>query len=195
MSRWKLFSKSKLKEEEIPKPQEKVEDEKTPEPETEVSKEQNLKEEEEIFAQYNETLYSGSQSAVKGKKQILTDQRIWRDMKSIERNIDTMDVKKVVKPVERLEEKVDNIISGRKERKIPPPKKPPNVIYVVSRPQPGQVKGDWAVRGHGKIYSHHRLKESAITQARKIAKQKGATVLIQNTDGTFSGSYKPKQKK
>jgi len=194
MPRWKLFSKLKTKEEEKPKPQETIEDENTSESKIDKSKEQNLREEEEILAQYTETLYSGSQSAVKGKKQILTDQRIWRDMKSIERNIDTMEVKKVVKPVERLEQKVDTIISRRRER-IPPPKKPPNVIYVVSKPQPGQVKGDWAVRGHGKIYSHHRLKESAITQARKIAKQKEATVLIQNTDGTFSGSYKPKQKK
>jgi hypothetical protein len=192
MSRWKLFSKSKSKEEEKTKPQEAINEEKTQDIEIESSKQQNLKEEEEILAVYKETLYTGSKSAIKRSKQALTDQRIWRDMHSIERNIDTMEVKKVVKPVERLEERVDNIILRRKGKKIPPPKKPPNVIYVVSKPQPGQVKGDWAVRGHGKIYSHHRLKESAITQARKIAKQKGATVLIQNTDGTFSGSYKPK---
>jgi len=192
MSRWKLFSKSKSKEEEKTKPQEAINEEKTQDIEIESSKQQNLKEEEEILAEYKETLYTGSKSAIKRSKQALTDQRIWRDMHSIERNIDTMEVKKVVKPIERLEERVDNIILRRKGKKIPPPKKPPNVIYVVSKPQPGQVKGDWAVRGHGKIYSHHRLKESAITQARKIAKQKGATVLIQNTDGTFSGSYKPK---
>jgi hypothetical protein len=195
MTRWKLFNKSKIKEEEKTKPQETVKEDAAPEPETQSSEEQNLKEEEEILVEYKETLYTSSQAAKKVKSHAISDQRIWRDMESIEKNIDTMDVKKVVKPVEKLEEKVDNIISRRKEKKIPSPKKPPNVIYVVSKPQPGQVKGDWAVRGHGKIYSHHRLKESAITQARKIAKQKGATVLIQNIDGTFSGSYKPKQKK
>jgi hypothetical protein len=193
MVRWKLLSKSKTKVEEKTKPQEEVKEEETSEPQIDSSEEQNIQEEEEILAEYKETLYSGSTSAVKGRKQILTDQRIWRDMTSIEKNIDTMEVKKVIKPVEELEKKVDRIISNRKEKISP--KKPSNVIYVVSKPQPGQVKGDWAVRGHGKIYSHHRLKESAITQARKIAKQKGATVLIQNTDGTFSGSYKPKQKK
>jgi hypothetical protein len=195
MSKWKLFSKSKTKGEDKPEPQEEIKNEQTPEPQIENTEEQNIEEEEKILAEYKETLYTGSTSDIKGRKQALTDQRIWRDMKSIERNIDTMEVKKVVKPIHGLENKVDNIISGKKQRTIPPPKKPSNVIYVVSKPQPGQVKGDWAVRGHGKIYSHHRLKDSAIKQARKIAKEKNATVLIQNTDGTFSGSFKPKQKK
>jgi len=193
MSRWKLFSKSKSKEEEKTKPQETIKDSKTSESKIEENKEQNIQQEKEILAEYKEKLYTGTPSAIKARKQVLTDQRIWRDMKSIEKNIDTMEVKKVVKPVKELEKKVDNIILRRKE--TIPPKKPSNVIYVVSKPQPGQVKGDWAVRGHGKIYSHHRLKESAIKEARKIAKEKDATVLIQNTDGTFSGSYKPKQKK
>lgn len=69
-----------------------------------------------------------------------------------------------------------------------------NVIYVVSRPQPGQVTGDWAVRSHQKIYSHHRKKETAIKKARKIAKKKGATVMVQNMDGTFAEGFKPKSK-
>lgn len=194
MPRWKVFSKSKSKVEEKSKPQEEVKDEEKSESQIENSEEKNIEEEEKILAEYKETLFTSTQSSRKGKSQVLSDQRIWRDMGSIERNIDTMEVKKVVKPVKELEKKVDNIITRRKQ-KIPPPKKPSNVIYVVSKPQPGQVKGDWAVRGHGKIYSHHRLKESAIKQARKIAKEKDATVLIQNIDGTFSGSYKPKQKK
>ena len=73
-------------------------------------------------------------------------------------------------------------------------RKAANVIYVVSKPQPGQVKGDWAVRSHGKIYSHHRTKVNAIKAAREIAKKKDATVLIQNTDGTFSDGFKPRSK-
>jgi hypothetical protein len=72
-------------------------------------------------------------------------------------------------------------------------RKPSNVIYVVSKPQPGQVKGDWAVRSHGKIYSHHRKQENAIKAARKIAKEKDATVMIQGTDGKFREGFKPKK--
>ena len=72
-------------------------------------------------------------------------------------------------------------------------RKPSNVIYVVNKPQPGQVRGDWAVRGHGKIYSHHRTKENAIKAARKIAKTKDATVMVQRTDGTFETGFKPKK--
>jgi len=73
-------------------------------------------------------------------------------------------------------------------------KKPANVIYVVSSPQPGQVKGDWAVRSRGKIYSHHRKKETAIKEARKVARKRDSTVMIQKTDGTFSEGFKPKKK-
>ncbi len=68
-----------------------------------------------------------------------------------------------------------------------------NVIYVVSKPQPGQVRGDWAVRSHNKIYSHHRTKVNAIKSAKKIGKERKATVLIQKTDGTFSRSIKAKK--
>ena len=72
-------------------------------------------------------------------------------------------------------------------------KKPSNVIYVVSKPQPGQVRGDWAVRSHGKIYSHHRTKQNEIKAAREVAKDRDATVMIQNTDGKFSKGFKPKK--
>lgn len=72
-------------------------------------------------------------------------------------------------------------------------KKPANVIYVVSKPQPGQVKGDWAVRSHGKIFSHHRTQENAIKAAKKIAKERNATVLIQSTSGAFREGFKPKK--
>ena len=72
-------------------------------------------------------------------------------------------------------------------------KKLANVIYVVNKPQPGQVKGDWAVRSHGKIYSHHRTQENAIKAARRIAKQKDATVMVQGVDGKFREGFKPKK--
>ena len=180
MARWKLFSKTRSKEEQIKEPQE-------------TRKEEEIKEEDQVLAEYKETLHTSTHKTKKGKKQALSDQRIWRDVDSIEKNIDNLDVNEAEKPVEKLEERIDKIISKRKGAH--PSRKPSNVIYVVSKPQPGQVKGDWAVRGHGKIYSQHKKKESAIEQARKIAQQKNATVLIQNIDGTFSSSFKPKQKK
>jgi len=96
--------------------------------------------------------------------------------------------KNSAKKVEKQKEEI------KKENKEKITKKSSNVIYVVSKPQPGQVRGDWAVRSHGKIYSHHRTKENAIKAARKIAKKREATVLVQNTDGTFSKSYKNKTK-
>lgn len=74
-------------------------------------------------------------------------------------------------------------------------RKPSNVIYVVSKPQPGQVRGDWAVRGHGKIYSRHRTKQAAIKQARVTARGEEATVMVQNTNGTFSKGFEPRSKK
>ena len=96
-------------------------------------------------------------------------------------------LKKRFSSTEKNESKDD--IEEKKDRS------PSNVIYVVNRPQPGQLRGDWAVRGHGKIYSHHRIKQMAIKQARIIARKRDATVMIQKTDGTFSEGFKPRPKK
>ena len=96
--------------------------------------------------------------------------------------------KKSVKTVELVEVEKPEAKDEDSSRK-----KPSNVIYVVSKPQPGEVRGDWAVRSHGKIYSHHKTQENAIKAARKIAKQKNATVMIQATDGKFREGFKPKK--
>lgn len=96
--------------------------------------------------------------------------------------------KKPVKTVELVEVEKPEAKDEDSSRK-----KPSNVIYVVSKPQPGEVRGDWAVRSHGKIYSHHKTQENAIKAARKIAKQKNATVMIQATDGKFREGFKPKK--
>jgi len=150
---------------------------------------------ENIILTHNEVLYS---SESKNKKQIkkiketkpITDQRTWRDVEGIEKKIDNLSKNKIKDvPINtKLNRKVDTILTKKKQRK------PANVIYVVSKPQPGQVKGDWAVRSHGKIFSHHRTKENAIKTARIVARKKEATVLIQNTDGTFSEGFKPRPK-
>lgn len=96
--------------------------------------------------------------------------------------------KKPVKTVELVEVEKPEAKDEDSSRK-----KPSNIIYVVSKPQPGEVRGDWAVRSHGKIYSHHKTQENAIKAARKIAKQKNATVMIQATDGKFREGFKPKK--
>lgn len=149
---------------------------------------------EEVILTHKETLYS-IESSKKSKKtlnkdtQPVSEQRTWRDIEGIEKKIDKLSKNKIKNLAidNTLNNKVDKIITKKK-------RKPSNVIYVVSKPQPGQVKGDWAVRSHGKIFSHHRTKENAIKTARVIARKKEATILVQNTDGTFSEGFKPRAK-
>jgi hypothetical protein len=69
-----------------------------------------------------------------------------------------------------------------------------NVIYVLINPQPGQVRGDWSVRENGKIYSNHRTKMKAIEEAKKIARKRNLTVMVQKMDGLFNKSFKPRSK-
>ncbi len=189
MAKWKLLGKPKEKKETIPE-----------KPDTHQGVEDNTTEEEsenQPLAEYKEVLYTDStRSEIIRKDRIDTskDQRIWRDVKSIEKNVDNIEKIKSKKYVEDLDKKVDRIIE-KGILKASKHRKPSNVIYVVSKPQPGQKKGDWAVRSHGKIYSHHRLKKSAIKEARKIAIKKDATVMVQKTDGTFSDGFKPRSKK
>ena len=143
---------------------------------------------EETIAEYHETLYEENKTS--SNKNV--DPLIVRDLSGIEKDIDSLKYSNV-KPLETgLEKKVDAILSKKPINKTR--RKPSNVIYVVSKPQPGQVKGDWAVRSHGKIFSHHRTKQAAISKAREIARKKEATVMVQNTDGTFSNGFKPRSK-
>ena len=151
---------------------------------------------EDIIIAHNEVLYSSEniKSLKKSENQkieTISEQRTWRDVERIEKKIDNLTKNKIknISINTRLNKKVDTLITKKKHRK------PSNVIYVVSKPQPGQVKGDWAVRSHGKIYSHHRTKENAKKTAREIARKKDATVLVQNTDGTFSEGFKPRIKR
>lgn len=138
-------------------------------------------------AEYHETLYSEESS----ESQHTPTPLILRDIPGIEKNVDTLNHHERISADSDIERKVDAILSN--PPKFKKPRKPANVIYVVSRPQPGQVKGDWAVRSHGKIFSHHRTKLAAIDKAREIAKKRDATVLVQNTDGTFSTGFKPRK--
>ena len=118
---------------------------------------------------YEETLYSKDvrRKFPEKKEEIVSKQwkrTSWESVGTIEENIDSLNQRKFSRMVKggAVEKKLDKILE-KKHRK------PSNVIYVVSRPQPGQLKGDWAVRSHGKIYSHHRKKIVAIKAARQIA--------------------------
>ena len=194
LAKWKLFGKSKAKKhEDISKDQCNVEETvNNVQPEQEIVWESEDK--ESPLLEYKETLYSEGTAPKKSKpdqqqKKGWTRTK-WDSIGTIEHNIDSLDKKDLSRgetssPKGEVEKKVDDLI-GKKHRK------PSNVIYVVSRPQPGQKRGDWAVRSHGKIFSHHRKKRNAVQAARKIAKEKNATVLIQKTDGTFSRGFKPK---
>ena len=94
--------------------------------------------------------------------------------------------------INEIRKHVADLEKRHKKKKL---RTPSNVIYVVIRPQPGQVRGDWGVRGHEKIYSNHRTKMTAINKARKIARKHNATIMVQNTDGTFSRGFRPRAKK
>ena len=200
MAKWKLFSKSKIKENEISEskenkkePIEKKEETEETIVETEVISDEETKiEDDQPLAEYSETLETGVPTSKKRKSTQSTKQRLWRDFDLIEEKIDTLHIAKAQKPITEIDKKVDSIVSKVKLKKSKKARKPSNVIYVVSSPQAGEVRGDWAVRGHGKFYSHHKTKEKAIEEARKIAKKRDATVMVQNTDGTFSTGFKPR---
>ncbi len=200
MAKWKLFSKSKIKDDGISEsnqnekgPIEKKEETEEKIVETEVILEEETKiKDDQPFAEYSETLETGVPTSKKGKSTRPTKQRLWRDFDLIEEKIDTLHIAKAQKPITEIDKKVDTIVSKVKLKKVTKARKPSNVIYVVSSPQAGEVRGDWAVRSHGKFYSHHKTKEKAIEEARKIARKRDATVMVQNTDGTFSTGFKPR---
>ncbi|KYK21952.1 hypothetical protein AYK24_02815 [Thermoplasmatales archaeon SG8-52-4] len=198
MAKWKLFSKSKTKDDKISdsKESEKEIIEKKDESEDTVVETEVISDEEkrddQPLAEYSETLETGVPTSKKGKSTKSTKQRLWRDFDLIEEKIDNLHISRAQKPITEIDKKVDSIVSKVKVKKDQKPRKPSNVIYVVSSPQAGEVRGDWAVRGHGKFYSHHKTKEKAIEEARKIAKKRDATVMVQNTDGTFSTGFKPR---
>lgn len=145
--------------------------------------------------EYHETLYSDKPTQ-QFRKRSYDHKMLFTDVHSVESDIDEIDKEKSVENG-NIERKVDVLLANKK-KKITKPKtqrRKPNVIYVVSKPQPGQVSGDWAVRSHYKIFSHHRTKLGAIQHARKIALERDATVLVQNMDGTFSEGFKPRKMK
>ena len=66
-------------------------------------------------------------------------------------------------------------------------------LYVVNHLQPGNNRGNWAVRNKNKIFSSHRTKKVAIKNARILAKKRETRVLVQNIHGRFSYGFNPKK--
>lgn len=201
MGRWRLKGRSKkdkkaeFKEPVQKPPEENIStEEKTEESvELEVRSEKAVEPEEKIedepLAEYSEALFTADS---KSKTKDESNYGVWRNVEDIEDKVDELHITQARKPVSEIDKKIDRIVADVELEQTETTRKPSNVIYVVNRPQPGQVRGDWAVRGHGKIYSQHRTKEKAIKAARKVAKARDATVMVQNTDGTFSEGFKPR---
>jgi hypothetical protein len=154
----------------------------------EVTKEEStnkisgLEEKKEIQSEYHEILQAGQSSS-----ESYDDTLKYRDIKGIESNVDMLSYKSKHRKSD-VEVQVDKVLSNKLPIKT---RKKENVLYVVSKPMPGQNYGDWAVRNQARVYSHHRTKENAIKKARELASKIGATVLVQNMDGTFKTRFKP----
>jgi hypothetical protein len=114
MARWKLFSKSKPKEE-ITEPEETVSEDLV---EVEIVPEQEP--EKEPLVEYHETLKSGVTTSEKSKskkdRKKQTDQRIWRDVNSIEEKVDNLHITRAKEPVSEIDKTVDKIISKGKKK-------------------------------------------------------------------------------
>jgi hypothetical protein len=116
MAKWKLFNKTKNKEEETPESKEEteeIEEEKIEENE-ETTPTEN---EDEPLDEYHETLHTGTT-----KKQTTqthktpSNQRLWRDVDAIEENVDNIHMRKANKPVTNLDKTVDKLIEKRKKK-------------------------------------------------------------------------------
>lgn len=140
-----------------------------------------------VQSEYHEILNTG-----KSFSYSYLDALQFRDVEGIESNIDMLNYRSKKHLDSDVERRIDQALL---EKSPIITRKQANVLYVVSKPTPGQIHGDWAVRSHGQIYSHHRTKKNAVKKARELASNSGATVLVQNMDGTFRTSYKSHAKK
>jgi hypothetical protein len=115
MARWRLFGKSKPKEEEIIKPVETISKE-VEEVEIEIEQEPEKK----TLAEYHETLQSGVSTSKKGKskkqRKMQSDQRIWRDVNCIEEKVDNLHITRAKKPDTEIDKTVDKLVTKKKKK-------------------------------------------------------------------------------
>jgi hypothetical protein len=108
MAKWRLFGKSKEKEDE--------EIEQEPSEEDKPLEEES---EDKPLAEYSETLHTGKPTSKKGSTSeniSASDQRIWRDVESIEHKVDDLHKTKAKKPVTEVDKTVDKLIEKRKRK-------------------------------------------------------------------------------
>ena len=110
MPKWKLFGKSKSKDEETEEPIEPTDEE---EKEEEKETEQEVEEEP---VEYRDTLYSGTSTSKQESTYSTSEQRHWRDLESIEKNIDNLHITKARKPHTDVEKSVDTLILEKEEK-------------------------------------------------------------------------------
>ena len=115
---WKLFNKSKTKEEETKEPEEsKIEEEIEEIEETEeVSEEPEEEDTDKPLAEYSETLETGKPTSTKSGTSASGDQRVWRDVKGIEGEVDNLHITRAQKPITDLDKRVDKLIQKRKKK-------------------------------------------------------------------------------
>lgn len=104
MVKWSLFKKLKPKNEGIAIK------------EIEIINEE-YKQAYEPLAEYKETLYANTKSSKKTSKITSSNEEIyWRDVNSIEKNIDKLHITRAQKPTTRVDKTVDKIIQKRKKK-------------------------------------------------------------------------------
>lgn len=93
MARWRLFGKPK---------------------EVDVTEEKKTVEDEPL-AEHRETLYTGVSTSKKTRATASSDQRIWRDVGAVEREIDGLHITKS-KSSSDVDKTVDKLIAKRKKK-------------------------------------------------------------------------------
>lgn len=114
MGKWKIFGKLK-KEEETTNTTQATEETNGEDLEEKSTEEQT----DQPLAEYHETLHTNkktSTSKTVSHTSSNVDQRVWRDVDSIETNVDTIHIKKAQKPVTEVDKKVDKLISKHKKK-------------------------------------------------------------------------------
>ena len=104
MSKWKIFDKNKQKKDETVKPEE-----------TETEEPIEDKIEEQNVVTYSETLHT-TDSSSKKKANTKSNQRTWRDVDTIEKNVDNLHITRAQKPVTQLDKTVDRLLQKRKKK-------------------------------------------------------------------------------
>jgi len=114
MVRWKLFGRSKPKEEE-PEGEEPIQEE----PKETMQSDTEQEPEKPAMPEYRETLYTEGSIPKKDKtyhKKETINQTTWRDINAIEENVDNLSRGRAKKPISGLDEKVNKILSKRKKK-------------------------------------------------------------------------------